>query len=108
MTREGKRMWCIVMFDLPVKTEVERKEATKFRNFLLDNGFSRVQYSVYVQYLPLGAQLAKIARDIKQRLPNAGEVRIVPLTDKQWSNAFRFCKGTPQKMEETPQQLEIF
>ncbi|ALA66410.1 CRISPR-associated endonuclease Cas2 [Corynebacterium lactis] len=103
-----KRMWCIVMFDLPVKTETERKEATKFRNYLLDSGFSRVQYSVYVQYLPLGAQLAKIAKDIKAKLPHEGEVRIVPLTDKQWSNAFRFSNASPKKVEKTPEQLEIF
>ena len=31
-------MWCLVMFDLPVKTKVERHAATVFRNMLLDMG----------------------------------------------------------------------
>ncbi|QDZ43461.1 CRISPR-associated endonuclease Cas2 [Corynebacterium sp. sy039] len=101
-------MWCLVMFDLPVKTAVERREATRFRNSLLDDGFSMVQYSVYVQYLPLGVNLSKIARNLKSRLPVHGEVRIVPLTDKQWSEAFRFSNGTVEKSEETPEQLQIF
>ena len=32
-------MWIMVLFDLPVITEKERKKATKFRNFLMDNSF---------------------------------------------------------------------
>ena len=41
-----KLMWMIVMFDLPVGTDKERKRATKFINFLLDEGFSMSQFSV--------------------------------------------------------------
>ena len=33
-------MWTMVIFDLPVGTKGERKAATKFRNFLLDQGFA--------------------------------------------------------------------
>lgn len=101
-------MWCVVMFDLPVQTKGQRKEATQFRNSLLDDGFSMVQFSVYVQYLPLGVNLARIAKTIKGRLPANGEVRILPVTDKQWSEAFRFHNGREETKEETPQQLQIF
>ncbi|WP_225733031.1 MULTISPECIES: CRISPR-associated endonuclease Cas2 [unclassified Corynebacterium] len=101
-------MWCLVMFDLPVTTKQERKEATKFRNYLLDSGFSMVQFSVYVQYLPLGVNLSKIASSVKGRLPAQGEVRLVPITDKQWSEAFRFSNRTELRESETPEQLQIF
>ena len=40
-------MRIIVMFDLPVITDKEKKTATKFRKFLLDEGFIMMQYSVY-------------------------------------------------------------
>lgn len=43
-------MWCLVMFDLPVLTKRQRSEATRFRHFLLDEGFWMAQYSVYVRY----------------------------------------------------------
>ena len=33
-------MWMMVMFDLPVTDKAARKEYTRFRNFLLDNGRS--------------------------------------------------------------------
>ena len=42
-------MWMLVLFDLPVIEKEERKAATDFRNFLLDNGFSMVQYSIYTK-----------------------------------------------------------
>jgi len=32
-------MWVLLMFDLPVVTKDQRKEATKFRLYLLDLGF---------------------------------------------------------------------
>ena len=48
-----KLMWMIVMFDLPVGTDKERKKATKFRNFLLDEGFSMSQFSVYLKFCVL-------------------------------------------------------
>lgn len=101
-------MWCLVMFDLPVTTKQQRRAANTFRNSLLDDGFSMVQFSVYVRYLPLGTQLHRIAKTLKLRLPANGEVRVVPITDKQWSTAFRFCNGAPKNSEETPQQLQIF
>ena len=40
-------MWMYVMFDLPVVEPDERKSATDFRNFLLDEGFIMAQFSVY-------------------------------------------------------------
>ena len=45
-------VWCVVMFDLPVATKKQRKEATRFRHLLLDEGFWMLQYSVYVRYSP--------------------------------------------------------
>jgi len=33
-------MWMMVLFDLPVIEKQERKEAAKFRKFLLEEGFS--------------------------------------------------------------------
>ena len=40
----------MVLFDLPVMTKKERKAATDFRKFLLDQGFEMAQYSVYMRF----------------------------------------------------------
>ena len=44
-------MWIIVMFDLPTDTKSQRKAAGGFRNFLLDEGFERSQFSVYARFI---------------------------------------------------------
>lgn len=45
-------MRAIVIFDLPVSNKKERKLATCFRRFLLDDGFEMLQYSVYTRLCP--------------------------------------------------------
>lgn len=37
-------MWIFVMFDLPVGTKEQSRAATKFREFLLDEGFGKVSF----------------------------------------------------------------
>jgi CRISPR-associated endonuclease Cas2 len=38
------------MFDLPVDTPGARRDYTKFRKGLLQDGFSMMQYSVYIRH----------------------------------------------------------
>ena len=109
MPKKGSEpVWCVVMFDLPVGTKNQRKEATRFRNSLLDLGFSMAQFSVYVQYLPLAARLTTIVRQIRNELPAGGDVRILTVTDIQWSKALRFSNSVESKPEEEPLPLTIF
>jgi CRISPR-associated protein Cas2 len=103
-----EQMWSLVMFDLPVKTKTQRSAATAFRNLLLDLGYDRVQFSVYARYLPLPSAGASALRSIKANLPVGGLVRIINVSDHQWSTAFRFANLTVQEPGPTPQQLTIF
>ncbi|MGV0331174.1 CRISPR-associated endonuclease Cas2 [Corynebacterium macginleyi] len=101
-------MWCVVMFDLPVKSKKQTSEANKFRNHLLDLGFCRSQLSVYVQYFPLSSRIASTVKQIKTTLPEGGDIRIISVTDNQWAKAIRFSKAEPLEVEEKPSQLVIF
>lgn len=83
-------MWCLVMFDLPVKTKRQRHAATVFRNMLLDMGYGMVQYSVYVRYTPTQSGNRATVKMIKDNLPANGLVRILHISDHQWSTAARF------------------
>ena len=96
------------MFDLPTKTKEEKRNYVTFRNVLVDLGFSMVQFSVYVHYSPTGLVGTRIVRAIKGSLPPGGDVRIVHVTDKQWSKAVRFFNAVETKPEETPDQLLLF
>lgn len=108
MPTGGDPVWCLVMFDLPVSTSEERKGATKFRNLLLDLGFCMAQFSVYVQYLPLAVRLHSLIGELKANLPSGGDVRILTVTDNQWSKMIRFSNATPDDPEDKPGQLTIF
>lgn len=45
-------MWILVFFDLPTETKKDIKEYTIFRKFLLDDGFTMFQFSIYILTAP--------------------------------------------------------
>lgn len=83
-------MWLLVMFDLPTKTKRQRREATRYRNGLLDLGFSQVQLSVYCKYLINASGVRAILQPLRLNIPDYGAVRILRLTDEQWAHAYRY------------------
>lgn len=101
-------MWCVVMFDLPVGTKSERRQSTQFRNNLLDLGFCRAQFSVYVQYFPLASRISSVVKDLESCLPAGGDIRIMSVTDNQWAKTIRFSNSKVSEPEEKPSQLSIF
>lgn len=83
-------MWMIVMFDLPVGSKKERKAASDFRHFLLDEGFHMAQFSIYYRALPGKEYVKRYVRDIKTHLPRYGSINILAITDKQYENIISF------------------
>lgn len=103
-----RMMWLYVMFDLPVGTTAERKAATRFRQFLLDEGFEMAQFSVYLRFAASKeAAEAAIAR-IGGALPAKGKVHIVTITDKQYGNARIFTGRKHEQRRRNPDQLALF
>ena len=95
-------MWMMVLFDLPTTSQKERKAAAGFRNFLLDNGFSMAQYSVYMRFCAGKEQVETRLRLIGENLPKTGRVHIVVITDKQYEKIVLF---DGRKREPSPQNL---
>lgn len=92
-------LWMLVMFDLPVLTKQERKEANAFRNRLQNQGFERCQLSVYARWCPGKEVAQRHLKQIKGFLPEGGKVDIVTITDKQYENIITFVSSrrTPRK-----------
>ena len=101
-------MWMMVMFDLPVTTKKERKRATKFRLFLLDQGFEMSQFSIYLRWCKGKEQVERHAEKIKENLPPWGKVNILTFTDKQYENMIRYIGRSEQPRGENPGQLALF
>ena len=105
--------WILTMFDLPVVTDAERKQATKFRKFLLDDGYFMVNYSVYARPCTSWELMRKHAHRLEVEVPCAGDVRALFITDKQWKDAFvaigkDYKKTHSQKSPDMPEQLEFW
>jgi len=101
-------MWTIVLFDLPTDTKAARQRYTRFRKFLLKDSFTMMQYSVYIRHSSSNENALVHAKRIKSNLPNDGEVRIIRITDKQFSKIEVFYGKTRKPTEKAPLQLQFF
>ena len=101
-------MWILVMFDLPTDTKPQRKAATAFRNFLLDEGFERSQFSVYARFVNGKEAFATRVNRIERNLPDAGDVQVLNFTDRQYRDIVHFSDQGRRKARENPQQLVMF
>ena len=100
-------MWLIVLFDLPTDTNQARKAYTQFRKKLLNDGFSMMQYSVYMRHSASDENAEVHVKRIKTSLPADGEVRIMKITDKQFSKIQVFYGKKRILIESAPNQLEL-
>lgn len=101
-------MWIMVLFDLPVMTAQERRAATGFRNYLLDEGFEMAQFSVYLRCTPSKEASAAYIRRIESALPMDGKVDILQFTDRQYENIVCFRGKSRDSNPENPSQLVLF
>lgn len=101
-------MWVLVMFDLPVGTKEERKAASDFRLDLLDLGFERCQYSVYLRFAEGYSQAEAVARRVRNHLPEGGRVYVLFFTDKQYEAILRYENNRPMEPFKNPGQFALF
>lgn len=86
-------MRIIVFFDLPVTTESSRKEANKFRKFLVKSGFLMMQESVYCKLVVNDTSALTIIESLKKNKPMDGLVQVLKVTEKQYSR-MEYLVGT--------------
>ena len=92
-------MRIIVMFDLPVITEKGKKIASKFRKYLLDDGYIMMQYSVYSRICKNNDDLNKHINRLRINSPKTGNIRLLQVTENQYNNMIMFC-GTKSAEED--------
>ena len=101
-------MWLFVFFDLPVTTKIQRKRATKFRKYLEKDGFTMMQFSVYVRHSPSKESMEVHLKRVKSFIPPDGMVSILKVTGKQYSEIINYYGKEVQNNPKAPQQLEFF
>lgn len=103
-----RSMWLVAMFDLPVDTRAARKAYAQFRKALLKDGFSMMQFSVYIRHCASEENADVHEARVQSFLPDDGEVRLMTVTDKQFERMRVFWGKLRKPPEQTPAQLELF
>lgn len=101
-------MWVFVMFDLPTTTKKHVKEANKFRDSLLKDGFNMFQYSLYIRHCSSRENALVHIRRIKLMMPAEGHVCVFDLTDKQFGMMEIFQNYSRIEKPNEVEQLELF
>lgn len=101
-------VWVFVFFDLPTDTKKDRKNYARFRKNLIMDGFTMLQFSIYVRHSSSRENAEVHIRRVKSFLPPKGEIIIFTLTDKQFGMMEFFRGESEAECPETPQQLELF
>ncbi len=103
-----RTMWVIAMFDLPTDTPKARKAYARFRKDLLNDGFTMMQYSVYIRHCASIENAQVHVARMGRCVPSAGEVRFLTITDKQFGR-ITVCVGkNREEPPPSPAWLEFF
>ncbi len=101
-------MWLFVFFDLPTKTKANRRDAARFRNFLLKDGYLMVQFSVYARICNGKDRVDKHQKRLRASVPEKGSIRVMQVTDKQYERT-KILVGESKNNEKTKtEQLVLF
>ena len=103
--------WLLVAFDLPTLSKKERKAAHDFREWLKDDGYTMLQWSVYVRAcVTFARQETHLAR-LRAHLPPEGSVRALFVTRSQWERSFVMHGKANQEgdpPEDLPEQILLW
>ena len=78
-------MRIMVLFDLPVLTEKQRRDYREFRKYLLKAGFFMMQESVYCKLVQNAGVADVVQESIRKNKPGEGLVQILRVTEKQFA-----------------------
>lgn len=101
-------MWLFSMFDLPVDDAKARRQYATFRNALIREGFSMLQYSIYARHFASEEAAAAQRRRLRTAVPPRGQVRFLVVTDRQFAKMEVHFGQTAAPAELPPAQMLLF
>ncbi|HEM2554238.1 CRISPR-associated endonuclease Cas2 [Streptococcus suis] len=97
MRYDAMRLLCF--FDLPMETTQEKRQYRLFRKELIANGFEMLQFSVYYRTCPNRSFATKFYKKLQQSHIPAGNVRLLAVTEKQFSEMVLIVGGKTRQEE---------
>ena len=86
-------MRLIVFFDLPVVTKSDRQAYSKFRGYLIKQGYLMLQYSIYCKVFNNQDAVDNHLKILKRNIPKDGSIRAMCVTEKQYSKMLFLLGG---------------
>jgi len=86
MMSDYRFMRIILFFDLPMLSDAEIRRYTRFRKYLLSNGYVMMQYSIYSKIFPNRDIIKWHMQDLNRSLPPDGSVIVMTVTEKQYQS----------------------
>ena len=100
-------MRSIVFFDLPNVYLSDRRNYTKFRRFLINEGFIMLQQSVYSKLVLNSQQSEYLINRIKKNAPSKGLIQVLLITEKQYFDMDFIIGNNNHKIVDTEDRLII-
>ncbi|MBO8434052.1 MAG: CRISPR-associated endonuclease Cas2 [Tyzzerella sp.] len=100
-------MRLIVMFDLPIQTENERRVYRNFRKFLIKSGFFMMQESVYCKLAQNSTSADAVINNLQKNRPKAGLVQVLKITEKQYQKMVYITGESNNDVIDTDERLVI-
>jgi len=100
-------MRLIVFFDLPMVSPEDRKQYSRFHKYLINQGFIRMQESVYSK-IALNSSIAKtIKDDLERHKPDAGNVQILSVSERQYQDIMIIVGESQKEIVDTLDRFVI-
>ncbi len=91
-------MRIMIFYDLPFGTKINVHDYNNFRNGLIKEGFSMIQYSIYTKICP-NEQAARFIEDrVEKIVPKHGNIRMMTVTEKQYQK-IKVLRGKKTEQE---------
>ena len=108
MSMAYRFMRLLVFFDLPMVSKTDLKNYTRFRKFLIKEGFVMMQESVYVKLLLNGTMANLMLERLKKQVPTKGVIQTMLITEKQFCD-MEFLVGNKKSIvEDSDKRLVTF
>jgi CRISPR-associated protein Cas2 len=100
-------MRVLIMFDLPVVSQADRKEYTRFRKYLIKNGFLMMQESIYCKLAQNTTAADALIDNVRKNKPIKGLVQAMKITEKQYSKIEYIVGESSSEVIDTDEWLVI-
>lgn len=92
---KNRVMRTILFFDLPSVTFNDKKSYTKFRKFLINEGFIMLQESVYSKIILNSQKNELLLNRVRKNKPKKGLIQVLTITERQYAS-IEYIIGEPQ------------